>query len=157
MRPGTILVIGYGNELRGDDAAGPRAARAVAAWGVPHVQVLAVHQLTPELADPLALACRALFLDAHAASEGASVLIRPLAPAAPKPRIGHTLDPQALLALAQSAFGRAPEAWWITIPAVDFALGAKLSPAAERGVADALVAIRPLLDLRTSRIEATIP
>jgi Ni,Fe-hydrogenase maturation factor len=30
MSERSVLVIGYGNELRGDDAAGPRVARAVA-------------------------------------------------------------------------------------------------------------------------------
>jgi hypothetical protein len=40
-----------------------------------------------------------------------------------------------------------PDAWWITIPAVDFAFGAPLSLLTQQGIADALAAIRPLLGL----------
>ena len=46
---------------------------------------------------------------------------------------------------ARTAFGRWPEAWWITIPATDFAFGAPLSPLTERGIADALATVRLLL------------
>ena len=49
-----LVVIGYGNELRGDDGAGPRVARAVAAHNLPGVQIITAHQLTPEMADGLA-------------------------------------------------------------------------------------------------------
>jgi hydrogenase maturation protease len=150
MHPGTILVIGYGNDLRGDDAAGQRAAHAVAAWGLPRVEVLAVHQLSPELADPLAAAERAVFLDAHSASSAPTARVRRISPATPPAGGGHASDPRTLLALAERAFGRAPEAWWITMPASDFSFGAALSPVAECGIAEALKAIRPLLGLRTS-------
>jgi len=155
MQPGSILVIGYGNDLRGDDAAGQRAAREVAAWGLAQVEVVVQHQLTPELADLLATAERAIFLDAHSASGAPAVSIRRIFPATPTTRVGHIFDPQALLALAERAFGRAPEAWWVTIPALDFAFGAQLSPVAERGVADALRAIGSLIGARNSTLEAT--
>ena len=145
MRAGTILVIGYGNDLRGDDAAGPRAAAQVDAWSLPGVEVRTLHQLTPELADPLAAADRAIFLDAHPARTGASVRVQHLHPAVPTARLPHTCDPQGLLALARDAVGRWPEAWWITIPATDFAFGAPLSPLAKRGIADALATVRRLL------------
>ena len=35
-----FLVIGYGNELRGDDALGPCAARRIAGWGLADVTAL---------------------------------------------------------------------------------------------------------------------
>src|SRR5262249_51109422 len=60
-----LLVIGYGNELRGDDGVGPAAARAVAAWAEPCVQAIATHQLTPELADAIAGAEEVVFVDAR--------------------------------------------------------------------------------------------
>jgi hydrogenase maturation protease len=70
--------------------------------------------------------------------------------------VGHSLDPPALLSLAKRAFGRAPEAWWITIPTLDYTFGVELSPVAERGVADALRTIGSLLGLRNSTLEATL-
>jgi hydrogenase maturation protease len=145
MRSRTILVIGYGNDLRGDDAAGQRAAAHVHAWALPGVEVRTLHQLTPELADPLADSDRAIFLDAHPVSNGTAVRIRSISATTATTRFAHAYDPQGLLTLTQTAFGRSPEAWWITIPALDFAFGAPLSPLTERGIADALTAIRFLL------------
>jgi hypothetical protein len=52
-----------------------------------------------------------------------------------------------VLRLAVTAFGRAPDAWWITIPAADFGFGAPISPLTEGGIADALIFVAPLIDL----------
>jgi hydrogenase maturation protease len=140
------LVIGYGSDLRGDDALGPRAAAAVASWQRPDVQVLSVHQLTPELAEPLAAADRALFLDAHPADAAPHLRIRHLTPSLTDPGLGHTADPERLLAWADRLFGRAPASWSVTMPAADFAFGAPLSPSAANGLAAGLQAVRSLLD-----------
>ena len=132
-----FLVIGYGNELRGDDAAGPCVARRVAGWGRPEVDGLAVHQLTPELAAALAGAEMVVFVDACAAGEEREVCVRRLE-AGPGAVVGHTSDPRWLLALAEAAYGRRPEAWLVTVPAADFGLGGRLSATATEGVAVAL-------------------
>lgn len=154
MRPGTILVLGYGNDLRGDDAAGQRAADRVGAWRLPGVEVRALPQLVPELAEPLAAATRAVFLDAHPVSDCPAVRVRRIHPSAAGTSFAHTSDPQGLLQLARTAFGRSPDTWWITIPAADFTLGAPLSALAERGIADALAAIRPLLESQRPAADA---
>jgi hydrogenase maturation protease len=142
------LVIGYGNDLRGDDAVGPLAATAVAAWDMPDVQGIAVHQLMPELAEALATADLAIFVDACApvplAGE-AFVSVHPIEPVTVDSAIGHTGDPRALLALTTALYGRCPAAWSITVPARNFAFGAELSPDAERGLAAALQQIADLL------------
>src|SRR5436305_5490516 len=82
---GTVVVIGYGNTLRGDDAAGPRAARAVASWDLPGVIAKAVPQLTPELAELVAAAHLAVFVDARLAADGDPVEFRPIEPLSPGP------------------------------------------------------------------------
>jgi hydrogenase maturation protease len=140
-----ILVIGYGNDLRGDDAVGPRVAAAVAEWDAPGVRALAVHQLTPELAETLAAADLAIFVDASASPEQEEVEIQLTAPADRDTALGHTCAPRMLLALAESLYGSRPPAWSITVPAQSFALGAGLSPAAERGLAAALQRISELI------------
>jgi hydrogenase maturation protease len=145
IAPGSIFVIGYGNELRGDDAAGPRAAAAVAEWGLPGLEVLVRHQLTPELSEPLAKARAVIFLDAAAASKDERAQAVPLDPSSQAELTVHRSDPRALLALAQALFGRAPKAWLVRIPALRFEFGAPLSPIAARGLADALAQVRELL------------
>jgi hypothetical protein len=49
-----ILVIGYGNTLRGDDGVGPRVAEAIEELNLPGVRTLVCQLLTPEFADPIA-------------------------------------------------------------------------------------------------------
>lgn len=67
-----MLVIGYGNDLRGDDAAGLRAASLLAEQYRDHHH----HRRTPapELAADIAMADRVVFLDAYPAKhKGASL------------------------------------------------------------------------------------
>jgi hydrogenase maturation protease len=137
-----VLVIGYGNDLRGDDGAGPRVAAEVAAWGWPGVEALAVHQLTPELAEPLSRAGRAVFVDAAVGGEG--VAARQLGPVPARGGLGHASDPAGLLALARAVFGRCPEAWLLAVPGSHFGFGPGLSETAERGVVAALTEVERL-------------
>ena len=139
---GDILVIGYGNELRGDDAIGLRVAEAVDAWQLPNVRALAVPQLTPELSEDIAAARQVVFVDATSEPSIHEVQVRPLEARAVEPGGSHRSDPAGLLALAQAVFGHAPPAWLIAVPAADFAFGAPLSPLAQRGVEAALSRLR---------------
>jgi hydrogenase maturation protease len=133
------LVIGYGNELRRDDGAGPHVARAVASWGLPGVRALAAHQLAPELAEPVAGAEEVFFVDAGA---GDTVCVLPVPPEALAQTFGHTSSPQELLALAEALYGRRPRAWLVTVPAPDLDFGEGLSPPAARGAEEALRHLR---------------
>src|SRR5262249_44837271 len=108
---GGVLVIGYGNTLRAVDGLGPRVAMAAASWEFPGLMAIAVPQLPPELAEPLAAAELAIFVDARLPSGEASVEILPLVPSGARGTLGHASDPRALLALARAIYGRAPRSW----------------------------------------------
>jgi len=139
------MVVGYGSTLRGDDAAGPRVATTVARWSLSGVYAIAAHQLTPELAEPLAQVRRAIFVDARVG--GGGVRVQPLHPADRLSSLDmHVSDPTALLALAHVLYGRAPRAWLITLPAESFALGTPLSPLTRRSLAIARRRIRTLIE-----------
>jgi hydrogenase maturation protease len=139
------LVIGYGSPLRRDDAAGPRLAERVAAWGRTGVRALAVHQLTPELADLMSQAERVIFADATAEASGGPVRVRILKPATREIASGHCSDPAWLLGLCQALYGRCPEAWLVTIPTADLWLGEGLSAVAGAGVDEALLLVEELV------------
>lgn len=125
MRGDDVLVIGYGSDLRGDDAAGRRAAEAVAARDLPGVSVLSVPQLLPEIAADLARCRLAIFVDASAVDD--AVEIRRVAPAPPDWRLTHHVAPSSLLALAAAVASAPADAVVVTIPASDFQLGVTLS------------------------------
>jgi hydrogenase maturation protease len=113
-----VLLIGYGNVLRGDDALGPMAVerlRPVLTVGATEVELLSCHQLAPELAEPLARCQLALFVDADGGGEPGTVRVQRLCS---EPEIvaslTHHVQPAALLALARELYGRAPQALLVT-------------------------------------------
>lgn len=150
-KPNSILIIGYGNQLLSDDAIGPRIADEVAIWRIPQVKSLTVHQLTPELASELANTATVIFIDACRLNPDQAVRVTQLAPRGMEttgstvPSMGHTCDPRSLLALTHSVYGHHPQAWWIEVTAVEFAVGEHLSSTAEQGISEALEAIQDLI------------
>ena len=146
-----ILLIGYGNGLRGDDAVGVRVVEAVAAWKLPGVRALAVHQLTPELSEDIAAAHHVVFVDATTEPTICEVQVRPLDAGAVEPGGSHRSDSRALLALARVLFGQSPPAWLVVVSAADFAFGAPLSVLAQRGVEAALARLRQFCAERAAR------
>ena len=140
---GKLLVIGYGNTLRGDDGVGPRVAEAVGALGLPGVRTLSCQQLSPEHAAPIALADTVIFVDA-AVDAPQEVQWRPLTPNDTSQLLAHAADPRTMLALSRDVFGHVPRAWWLTIPAERMEFTEELTSAAERGCKEALERIQAL-------------
>ncbi len=129
----SIVIIGFGNTLRGDDALGPIAAeRLEALVGDDGVEVFVRQTLTPELAGSLANASYALFIDASKVGEAGVVQERELAPD-PNSDVSlvHFLDPVALLTWTQQIYGRVPEATLLTVLAENLDFGERLSPGLE--------------------------
>ena len=145
-----ILVIGYGNELCGDDAVGPYIAKIIASWEADHVSAIAVPQLTPELAANIKESSCVIFIDAaHETLDmirikplHAEALVPGLAPAC---TFGYACTPATLLALSQLLYGNPPHAWMIEIPATNFQLGQAFSHQTEVGIQAALVEMEQIL------------
>ncbi|MDX2034683.1 MAG: hydrogenase maturation protease [Blastocatellia bacterium] len=140
------LIIGYGNELRGDDGAGLAAARLLAESLGEEVEVVSCRQLTPELSEAASRAELLLFLDAAAEAPG-EVRVReiPAEATGAAPAFTHHLTPGQLLHLAQSLYGRAPRAFLITIGGESFDLADELSPTAQTALPAVIAACRLLL------------
>jgi hydrogenase maturation protease len=135
-------MIGYGNELCGDDAVGPIVARRVREWRLDGVRCLDVHQLTPELVDELAEVERVIFIDARLGDGEAQVVELTGAGEIPG---AHVSDPRGLLALCEALYGFRPRAWLVTVRAECVELGARLSARAEQGLLQALALLRRLV------------
>jgi hydrogenase maturation protease len=125
-----VLVIGYGNPLRGDDGAGWHAAELLAeddrAAGA---RVLALHQLTPELAEDVSQARLLVLVDASekpgvaGAVSSHELLREPVSGSV----FSHHVDPARLLQLANTLFGQAPPAVQVSIKVADTDAGTELS------------------------------
>jgi hydrogenase maturation protease len=100
----------------------------------------------PELAEQLAGVELAVFVDTAAGTPAGSVRIVPQrATALPASGFVHHLDPGALLLLAERLYGRAPEAFLVTVGAASLAIGEGLSPAAAESLPVAVAAVRRLI------------
>jgi len=125
-----ILIIGYGNPLRGDDGIGWHAAQSLGAENQEaNVEVIACHQLVPELAESLSRAKTAVFIDASATAAPGAVQCQAVPPATLLPgSMTHHVTPGALLTMAEVLFGSRPRAFAITVGCASFDCGTQLSP-----------------------------
>jgi len=145
----STLIIGYGNALRRDDGVGLKVATEAEKLGFSGTRSLLCHQLTPELAATIAEVDRVIFVDAEINSD--PVQLQAIQPEeATGTQMGHFCDARSLLALSQILYHYAPQAWLITIPAVDFDFGEQFSPLAENGVTQALKILEKLLSTQTN-------
>lgn len=115
-----LLIIGYGSPLRGDDAVGFEAAERLGG--------MALHQLTPELMEPISQAERVIFIDAKAGGDAGAIERREISAVPAKVAFTHQATPEGLLAGARALYGRCPAATLITIAGSDFEIGRPLSP-----------------------------
>jgi hydrogenase maturation protease len=105
-----VLVVGYGNPLRTDDGVGWHAARLLAADPrLADAQVLARHQLAPELAADVSRASLVVLVDANADGDPGSVTVGQVRPEpATSASWSHHLTPEALAGLAETLYGPVP-------------------------------------------------
>jgi hydrogenase maturation protease len=143
-----VLVIGYGNTLRRDDGVGPRVAEAVGNLCLPGVRTIIAQQLSPEHADLISRASTVVFVDASVDAPRQVQLCK-LAPGDTSQLMAHAADPRTMLALARDVFGHAPEAWWLTIPALNLDFSEDLTPEAQRGFEEAVGKIQELCREKT--------
>lgn len=145
--PGDVsaLVIGYGNDLRGDDAAGWRAAEGIEALHLPQVETILSRQLTPDLAASLSGAPVAVFVDACVDPELDGVRVRRVHPSVGRGDSSHHAAPEDLLWLAAALYHASPRVWAIDIPASEFEFGAGLSQRTSAAVEVAIARIRDIV------------
>jgi Ni,Fe-hydrogenase maturation factor len=115
------LVIAIGNPLRHDDGVAHHVARLLG-----DIETRSVFQLTPELAEEMALYDPVVFVDADVNTQ--QVQMEPVASAlAPSP-LTHVLRPAEIVALAGALFGFTGHAYTCRIPVSDLSEGEGLSP-----------------------------
>lgn len=143
-----VLVVGYGNRLRGDDAAGCVVAEALADEfaGDGRVSVRACHQLLPEMAEELSRCELAVLIDASAELP-AGVVDRTevLPPAHVTASLMHHVSPEALVACARLLFKRCGRVVLVTIGGGAFGQEEGLTPAVRRAVPEAAALVRELV------------
>lgn len=114
-----MLLIGYGNPGRGDDGLGPALSEAIAARGLPGLEVDTDYQLVAEHALAVSEQDVVIFVDAEIGAAGA-YSFREIAPGAPEVLGSHSLVPQTVLALSETLYGARPKAFVLGISGYEF-------------------------------------
>ena len=136
MTAAGVLVVGYGNPLRGDDGVGWHAAKLLATDPrLDGARVLAHHQLTPELAADVSRASLVVLVDAAAEGDPGSVSVRRIGSPPPTPITwSHHLTPETLAGLAEALHGAVPPIVLVSVAAATFAEGDGLSSALQQAL-----------------------
>lgn len=124
------LILGYGNPLRGDDALGWVVAEELERRFADdeQVDVMAVHQLTPDLSELLHRYREVVLVDACAGCESTSVVREDVRPDPTPPRpFTHYVTPGQLLASTRALYGSAPKVVFVGLTTNAFEVGKPLS------------------------------
>ncbi len=157
MNAPRILLIGYGNPVRGDEGMGPARAVRVEAWGLPHVTVDRAYQLTVEDAAAVAEYEVVVFADASVTGPAPFECSR-VVPAPDGGFSTHHVEPGAVMELAKSLFGATTEAYVLAIRGYEFEMFHEgFSTGAAANLAAALAFLEPRFregDLKSEVSEA---
>ncbi|OHC66253.1 MAG: Ni/Fe hydrogenase [Rhodocyclales bacterium RIFCSPLOWO2_02_FULL_63_24] len=125
-----LLVFGWGNPSRGDDALGPLLIERIAALQLPGVECLTDFQLQVEHALDLENRRRILFVDASV-DAAAPFAVTPIEAARDASFTTHAMTPEAVMQVYVELHDEAPPpCTLLAIRGERFELGEELSPAA---------------------------
>lgn len=141
-----ILIFGWGNPSRGDDALGPLFVERIEALNLPGVECLTDFQLQVEHALDLQGRRRVLFVDASLDAPAPFSLTR-IEAARDASFTTHAMSPQAVLKVyADIDDGEPPPCWLLAIRAERFELGEGLCKEAQDNLHAALLAAVAWMD-----------
>lgn len=131
-----VLILGYGNTLRGDDALGVHAAHALHDFYCTDggIRVLATSQLTFDLAEDISQAQFILFIDAAIGGPPGDIRSEEVRAADEKVRFTHHWTPRTLLMLARQLYGTVPSAISLTMAVGSSEVGVGLSQEVQRNL-----------------------
>ena len=145
----SVLVIGFGNPAREDDALGPTFANTIEEMGLEGVTVDSDYQLMVEDAADAAEHDFVLFVDANTEGDEPFVLKR-IVPVRQGSFSSHSVSPEAILALAHDLFGASTEAYILGIRGISFGMFTEtMTDQAQSNFDAALEFIVPVIKSRT--------
>lgn len=135
-----VLVMGYGNPTRGDDAAGWEVVRRLEAREIPGVELRSSQQLEVELVEEWGSFDRVLFIDADPRAD--KVRVEKVDPEnAASAASTHHLSPEALLKLSKILYVSTPKLYLCRVPAREFNFSESFSPETRQALDEAVDAV----------------
>ncbi len=147
-----LVVLGWGNDARGDDGLGPALLARIAGLDLAHVAAIEDFQLQIEHALDLDGADLVLFIDASVAAS-APFAFTEIGPRDDTAHSTHALTPEAVLDVFVRVLGREPPpAFVLAMRGEAFELGTGLGAAAAEGLEAAWVFVRRLLEVPDANV-----
>ena len=141
-----ILIIAIGNPLRSDDGLAWRVADELGRDSrLVGTEILTIHQLTPETAEPASQADLVIFVDAAATGEPGALHCEEITAADESASLSHSLTPQSVIMLGKTLYGKRPKAFLVSVSGNTFEHGESLSPEVQRSIPLVLAKIRELI------------
>ena len=142
-----VLVFGYGNLSRGDDALGPLVIEYIEKnISFDGLEIITDFQLQIEHALDIEGRQLVLFIDASVACNHTFSFTR-LAPEKDKSYTTHAMSPSSVLEVYQSVVHKEPPpCFLLSIQALNFELGTGLSNQAQHNLNQTIIFVRKLLD-----------
>ena len=131
-----VLIVGFGNPLRSDDAVGLHVVRRLASAGY---RVIETFQLAPELAEDIAAVRRVIFVDCQVGLAPGEIAVSPVG--RNRHADTHLQTPEDLVRLASDVYGAEPEAFLIGVGPAFLEMGETLSPVVSAAVSRAIQAV----------------
>ena len=143
----SVLVIGYGNSLRGDDGFGVAAAEQLReTLQTDQVRVLTCQQLTPELASEMSKVDRVIMIDAAQGDTPGLITVSKIEPESDLTTFTHELRPSTLLACSQGLYGTCPETFLVSVTGYSFDFSDELSDTMTGIMSQVLIRVCELID-----------
>jgi hydrogenase maturation protease len=145
------LIIGYGNPLRSDDGFGWQAAQELAIrLQDDSLEVMARHQLTPELAETASHFQLVIFIDAARDLPPGELRCAKISPnenghPLKAPSFSHFLTPAALLVWTAQLYRQSPDAYYLSVGGESFAEGESMSTVMQAAFEPLMAQVRSLL------------
>lgn len=151
-----ILIIAFGNPLRGDDGVAWHVADLLhERLSSDEVQILSVHQLTPELAECVSQAGGAIFLDARQNGKPGYVSWTRVVQRPGNIYGTHMLTPAQLVALSYALYRNRTDAYEVSVTGESFAHGEALSDNVKCSLPQMIVLVDRLTQQMKARTDPT--
>ncbi|MBK7406966.1 MAG: hydrogenase maturation protease [Saprospirales bacterium] len=133
-----LVILGVGNDSRGDDGLGWAFLDALEGDREVRAQLFHRYQLQPEDVDLIAQAKTVVFVDATKEELEMGFDWRPEMPERQPTMHSHWLPPASVLGFCQEVYGTCPDAYVLAISGEQWGLGQGLSAAAKKRLEAAL-------------------
>ncbi|MCS7264806.1 MAG: hydrogenase maturation protease [Armatimonadetes bacterium] len=141
-----VLIIGYGNPLRGDDGVGWVIAENLKeTLSDEKVLIKTCIQLTPELAADLSDSDFAILIDARAEEPAGAISYQQVEPLPVLTSSSHHFTPASLLSYAYHLFGKAPKTYLVSINGAEFGYQERLSLPVQKAITKAIQIILEII------------